>query len=140
MLDSEEFLSVAAMARSKRIGPTPPARGSGGGQEPHRPSGDKGKAKVIEQTKKQKRKHREVEQALAAAAAYNRGVRGGRGGSLRIILSAIETQSLEPQQIEMPRLHRSSCAHTTMHSMPSQRQQEEQLEDPEEDLPPVPPR
>ena len=48
MLDSEEFLSVAAMARSKRIGPTPPARGSGGGQDPRRPLGDKGKAKVIE--------------------------------------------------------------------------------------------
>ena len=104
---------MAAMAHSKRTGPTPLARGSGGGQEPHRPLGYKGKAKVIEQTKKQKRKHREVEQALAAAAAYDRGVKGGRGGSLHIGLSAIETQSSEPQQTDTTWL-------TTMHLMPSQ--------------------
>ena len=82
---------MAAMVHSKHTGHTPLARGSGGGQEPHRPLGDRGKAKVIEQTNKQKRKHREVEQALAAAVAYDRGVRGGRGGSLRIGLLAIET-------------------------------------------------
>ena len=65
-------------------------------------------------------------------------MRGGRGGSLRIILSAIETQSLEPQQIETPQLHRSSRACTSMHPTPRHCQQEP--EDPEEDMPPVPPR
>ena len=68
---------MVAMARSKRTGPMHPAGGGGDGQDPHRPPRDKGKTKVIEQTKKRKRQHREVEQALAVTA-YNIGVRGGR--------------------------------------------------------------
>jgi len=59
-------------------------------QDPRCPLRDKGKAKVTGLMKKQKRQHREVEQALAVAA-YDRGVRGGRGGSLGIGPIATET-------------------------------------------------
>ena len=69
----------------------------GDGQDPHRPLRDKGKVTVIEQTKKWKRQHSEVEQALTIAAAYDRGVRGGSSGALHIGPSATETLSLEPQ-------------------------------------------
>ena len=91
---------------------------------------------VVEQTKKRKRQHWEVEKALATAAAYDRGVSGGWGGSLLIGPSATKTQFLEPQQIETPQLCRSSRARTSMHPMLRHCQQEpEEPEDPEEDMP-----
>ena len=82
---------MVAMARSKHTSPMYPAGGGGDSQDPRHPLRDKGKAKVIEQTKKQKRQHREVEQALVVAAAYDRGVRGGSDGSLHIGPRASET-------------------------------------------------
>jgi hypothetical protein len=90
------------MARSKRTGPVPPAGEGGDDQDPRHSPRDKGKAKVIEQTNKRKRQHREVEQALASITAYDRGVRGVSSGALRIGPSATETQSSEPQQTKTP--------------------------------------
>lgn len=84
-------MTVVAMVCSKHTGPIPLAGGSASGQDPCCLLGDKGKAKVIEQTKKWMRQHWVVERVLAVVVAYNKGVRGGSSGALHIGSSSTKT-------------------------------------------------
>lgn len=125
----QSFLSVIAMARTKRTGPRPPPGGGGDGTDPPRPPNDRSKKAVIIQAKKRKRQHRQAEHAAIAALVHDRGVRGGRSGSLQIHESGSQPQTP---------LRRPSRVRTSVHPTPSQRasRQEQQAEEPEEELPP----